>query len=279
MSVFECSATDRPTATINHLVNMNNNFNHSELRRRAHMMNCILWMTIWVWVQLSAAANECEWVRVRISVFTWQSLLFYCDLLAMQKRERGNEKERHDKRRATKRAPRTTAKNFHLGKLVSNCNCNVAETEAGAGAAVVALPHWDNERSLPNCCAAQECGMCGKVAKQEAIDKCNSSSSSQENENLLSENEGKPRVLVSRGSSSSSNNCSCNSNKAIELPLCCCCSLWLLTLLLFPSLLWLFLCLPQRVASTIATASAAVALSLKLLSICGSIEQRSKQQL
>lgn len=60
----------------------------------------------------------------------------------MQK-EREGEKERHDKRRATKRAPRTTAKNFHLGKLVSNCNCNVAETEAGAGAgaAVVALPH------------------------------------------------------------------------------------------------------------------------------------------
>lgn len=86
MSVYECSATDRPTATINHLVNINNNFNHSELRRRAHMMNCILWMTIWVWVQLSAAANECEWVRVRISVFTWQSLLFYCDLLAMQKK-------------------------------------------------------------------------------------------------------------------------------------------------------------------------------------------------
>lgn len=88
--------TDQQTATINHLVNMNNNFNHSELRRRAHMMNCILWMTIWVWVQLSAAANECECMRVRISVFTWQSLLFYCDLLANQKerqKERGRERE------------------------------------------------------------------------------------------------------------------------------------------------------------------------------------------
>lgn len=235
---------------------------------------------------LSVSATECgcQWVRVSESENKRIHLTITFVLLRFagnaKKRERGSETERYDKRRATKRAPRTTAKNFHLGKLVSNCNCNVAETEAGAGAAVVALPHWDNERSLPNCCAAQECGMCGKVAKQEAIDKCNSSSSSQENENLLSENEGKPRVLVSRGSSSS-NNCSCNSNKAIELPLCCCCSLWLLTLLLFPSLLWLFLCLPQRVAATIATASvaAAVALSSKLLSICGSIEQRSKQQL
>lgn len=86
--VYSHAVQYRPTATINHLVNMNNNFNHSELRRRAHKMNCILWMSIWVWVQLSAAANECECLRVSISVFTWQSLLFYCDLLAKTERER-----------------------------------------------------------------------------------------------------------------------------------------------------------------------------------------------
>lgn len=242
---------------------------------------------------LSVSATECgcQWVWVSISVFTWQSLLFYCDLLAKRKeRERDTINAKQQSAQQEQQQKISTWENLWAIAIA------MWQRAGSWVAAVVALPHWDNERSLPNCCAAQECGMCGKAAKQEeAIDKCNSSSS-QENENLLSENEGKPRVLVSTGSSrsSSSNNCSCNSNKAIELPLCCCCSLWLLSLslspvlspllsLTFPSLLWLFLCLPQRVAATIATASAAaaaaVALSSKLLSICGSIEQRSKQQL
>lgn len=144
-------------------------------------------MDVCLWGRVSVGG--CKWmrVRVRISVFTWQSLLFYCDLLANRERERKRDRkwERSNNNAHTK----NNGKKFPLGKTCEQLQlqCGRVDADAGAVCGCAGLPHRDNKRSLPNCCAAQKCGMCVWVcvcgAKQKAIDKCNTS---QENENLLS---------------------------------------------------------------------------------------------